>query len=170
MGTSHAVAVSSGFASLVCGLAALGVGPGDEVIIPAYTWIASAEAVVAVGAVPILAEIDQSLGPGGRRVQDYRLYQGNFASSHARRSMPDAEDRGAGAISRVESAGRCRSGSRGKLFRATARSPRSRPHTPGSLPALGKGAQVFFVRALLLRRLNYNPCDREHISPVTTRS
>jgi 8-amino-3,8-dideoxy-alpha-D-manno-octulosonate transaminase len=60
MGTSHAVAVSSGFASLVCGLAALGVGPGDEVIIPAYTWIASAEAVVAVGAVPILAEIDQS--------------------------------------------------------------------------------------------------------------
>jgi len=60
-GTSHAVAVSSGFASLVCGLAALGVGPGDEVIVPAYTWIASAEAVIAVGAVPILAEIDQSL-------------------------------------------------------------------------------------------------------------
>ena len=61
MGTDHAVAVSSGSASLVCGLAALGVGPGDEVIIPAYTWIASAEAVIAVGAVPILAEIDQSL-------------------------------------------------------------------------------------------------------------
>jgi 8-amino-3,8-dideoxy-alpha-D-manno-octulosonate transaminase len=61
MGTGHAVAVSSGSASLVCGLAALGIGPGDEVIIPAYTWIASAGAVIAVGAVPILAEIDQSL-------------------------------------------------------------------------------------------------------------
>ena len=61
MGTGHAVAVSSGSASLVCGLAALGLGPGDEVIIPAYTWIASAEAVIAVGAVPILAEIDHSL-------------------------------------------------------------------------------------------------------------
>jgi 8-amino-3,8-dideoxy-alpha-D-manno-octulosonate transaminase len=61
MGAGHAVAVSSGFASLVCGLAALGVGPGDEVIVPAYTWIASAEAVIAVGAVPILAEIDRSL-------------------------------------------------------------------------------------------------------------
>ena len=61
IGTGHAVAVSSGSASLVCGLAALGLGPGDEVIIPAYTWIASAEAVIAVGAVPILAEIDQSL-------------------------------------------------------------------------------------------------------------
>jgi 8-amino-3,8-dideoxy-alpha-D-manno-octulosonate transaminase len=61
VGSGHAVAMSSGTASLVCGLAALGLGPGDEVIIPAYTWIASAEAVLAVGAVPILAEIDQSL-------------------------------------------------------------------------------------------------------------
>jgi dTDP-4-amino-4,6-dideoxygalactose transaminase len=61
MKTSCAVAVSSGTASLVCGLAALGVGPGDEVIVPAYTWIASAAAVMAVGAVPILAEIDESL-------------------------------------------------------------------------------------------------------------
>jgi dTDP-4-amino-4,6-dideoxygalactose transaminase len=61
LGTGRAVAVSSGSAALVCGLAALGVGPGDEVIVPAYTWIASAGAVVAAGAVPVLAEIDQSL-------------------------------------------------------------------------------------------------------------
>ncbi|AMN43642.1 DegT/DnrJ/EryC1/StrS family aminotransferase [Rhodoplanes sp. Z2-YC6860] len=61
MNTDHAVAVSSGTAALVCGLAALGLGPGDEVIIPAYTWIASAGAAMAVGAVPILAEIDESL-------------------------------------------------------------------------------------------------------------
>jgi len=61
MRTSHAVAVSSGSAALVCGLAALGIGPGDEVIVPAYTWISSAQAVIAVGAVPKLAEIDQSL-------------------------------------------------------------------------------------------------------------
>jgi 8-amino-3,8-dideoxy-alpha-D-manno-octulosonate transaminase len=59
--TSHAVAVSSGSAALVCGLAALGIGPGDEVIVPAYTWIGSAQAAIAVGAVPKLAEIDQSL-------------------------------------------------------------------------------------------------------------
>ncbi len=61
IGTSYAVAVSSGSAALVCGLAALGVGPGDEVIVPAYTWIASAQAVVSVGAVPVIAEIDSSL-------------------------------------------------------------------------------------------------------------
>jgi len=61
MGTRHALAVSSGSASLICALIALGVGPGDEVIVPAYTWIASASAVLAAGAVPIIAEVDASL-------------------------------------------------------------------------------------------------------------
>jgi len=61
MGVKYAVAVTSGTAALICGLIGLGVGPGDEVIVPAYTWIASASAVVAVGAVPILAEVDDSL-------------------------------------------------------------------------------------------------------------
>lgn len=61
IGVKHAAAVSSGSASLMCALAGLGVGPGDEVIVPAYTWIASASAVVAMGAVPILAEVDESL-------------------------------------------------------------------------------------------------------------
>lgn len=61
MGKQYAVAVTSGTAALITGLAALGVGPGDEVIVPAYTWIASATAVVAVGAVPIVAEVDESL-------------------------------------------------------------------------------------------------------------
>jgi 8-amino-3,8-dideoxy-alpha-D-manno-octulosonate transaminase len=61
MGVQHAAAVSSGSGALMCALAGLGVGPGDEVIVPAYTWIASASAVVAMGAVPILAEVDESL-------------------------------------------------------------------------------------------------------------
>jgi 8-amino-3,8-dideoxy-alpha-D-manno-octulosonate transaminase len=61
VGVKHAAAVSSGSGALMCGLAALGVGPGDEVIVPAYTWIATASAVVALGAVPILAEVDESL-------------------------------------------------------------------------------------------------------------
>ena len=61
MGAKYAVAVTSGTAALICGLVGLGVGPGDEVILPAYTWIASASAVVAVGAVPVMAEVDESL-------------------------------------------------------------------------------------------------------------
>ena len=61
MGTKYAMAVTSGTAALICSLIGLGVGPGDEVIVPAFTWIASASAVVAVGAVPVVAEVDQSL-------------------------------------------------------------------------------------------------------------
>lgn len=60
-GVRHALAVTSGTAALICGLQGIGVGPGDEVIVPAYTWIASAEAVLAVGGVPVLAEVDETL-------------------------------------------------------------------------------------------------------------
>ena len=58
---SHAVAVTSGTAALVTGLHAIGIGPGDEVILPAYTWIASAAAVAAAGGIPVIAEIDETL-------------------------------------------------------------------------------------------------------------
>jgi len=61
IGTTYGVAVTSGTAALICGLVGLGIGPGDEVIVPAYTWVATASAVIAVGAVPILAEVDDAL-------------------------------------------------------------------------------------------------------------
>ena len=61
MGTSRALAVTSGTAALICGLQGIGVGPGDEVIVPAYTWIASPGSVVAVGGIPVLAEVDETL-------------------------------------------------------------------------------------------------------------
>jgi 8-amino-3,8-dideoxy-alpha-D-manno-octulosonate transaminase len=60
-GSRYAQAVTSGTAALICALRALGVGPGDEVIVPAYTWIATATAVLAVGAVPVVAEVDETL-------------------------------------------------------------------------------------------------------------
>jgi dTDP-4-amino-4,6-dideoxygalactose transaminase len=61
VGVEHALAVNSGTSALVCGLVGLGVGPGDEVIVPAYTWFSTATAVLAVGAVPVVAEVDASL-------------------------------------------------------------------------------------------------------------
>ncbi len=61
MGVQYARAVNSGSAALICALVGAGVGPGDEVIIPAYTWIATATSVVMLGAIPILAEVDESL-------------------------------------------------------------------------------------------------------------
>ncbi len=60
-GTKYALVVTSGTGALICALAGLGVGPGDEVIVPAYTFMATPAAVVAVGAIPIIAEVDESL-------------------------------------------------------------------------------------------------------------
>jgi len=60
-GTSYALGVTSGSAALKVALTALDVGPGDEVICPAFTFIATYEAVLEVGAVPVMADIDESL-------------------------------------------------------------------------------------------------------------
>jgi dTDP-4-amino-4,6-dideoxygalactose transaminase len=61
VGVDHALLVTSGTAALVCALAGMGIGPGDEVIVPAYTFIATPLAPLAVGALPVIAEVDASL-------------------------------------------------------------------------------------------------------------
>jgi len=61
LGKQHALAVNSCTSALICGLIAVGVGPGDEVIVPSYTFFASVAAVVAARAVPVIAEVDKSL-------------------------------------------------------------------------------------------------------------
>lgn len=58
VGTAHAAAVSSGTAALHLALLALGIGPGDEVLVPAYTFPATANAVAFCGARPVLVDID----------------------------------------------------------------------------------------------------------------
>jgi dTDP-4-amino-4,6-dideoxygalactose transaminase len=58
VGAKHCIGVSSGTSALELTLRALGVGPGDEVIIPANTFIATAEAVVFTGATVVLADVD----------------------------------------------------------------------------------------------------------------
>jgi UDP-2-acetamido-2-deoxy-ribo-hexuluronate aminotransferase len=58
VGVKHAITVSSGTHSLEIALRALGIGPGDEVITVAFTWISSAEVVPLVGAKPVFVDID----------------------------------------------------------------------------------------------------------------
>lgn len=60
-GSQYACFTSSGTAALMCCYAGLGLGPGDEVIVPGYTWIASALAPLAMGVIPVLVDIDESL-------------------------------------------------------------------------------------------------------------
>ena len=60
MKTRYALGVTSGSAALQTAVAAFGIGPGDEVILPAWTWHSCYEAIVLAGALPVFAEIDES--------------------------------------------------------------------------------------------------------------
>lgn len=61
MGVKHAQLVSSGTSALTVALACAGVGAGDEVIMPTFTFVASFESILALGAVPILVDVDDTL-------------------------------------------------------------------------------------------------------------
>jgi 8-amino-3,8-dideoxy-alpha-D-manno-octulosonate transaminase len=61
MGAKFALGVTSGTAALDCAMIAIGIGPGDEVIIPAYTWWSDYTCVIHAGALPVFADIDESI-------------------------------------------------------------------------------------------------------------
>ncbi|MHC4425802.1 MAG: DegT/DnrJ/EryC1/StrS family aminotransferase [Planctomycetota bacterium] len=61
MGARLSLGVTSGTAALDCAVAGLGIGPGDEVIVPAYTWWSDYTCVVHAGALPVFADIDRTL-------------------------------------------------------------------------------------------------------------
>ncbi|KPK82460.1 MAG: hypothetical protein AMJ81_09785 [Phycisphaerae bacterium SM23_33] len=61
LGVRYALTTCSGTTALIAALVGLGIGPGDEVIVPAYTFMATALAPLAVGAIPIIAEVNETL-------------------------------------------------------------------------------------------------------------
>jgi 8-amino-3,8-dideoxy-alpha-D-manno-octulosonate transaminase len=60
-GSKYAQLTSSGTSALTTAMAALGIGVGDEIIMPSFTFVASFEAVLSVGAIPVLVDIDETL-------------------------------------------------------------------------------------------------------------
>src|SRR5439155_15398191 len=60
-GSNYAQLTSSGTSALTTAIAALGIGAGDEVIMPSFTFVASFEAVLSIGAVPVLVDVNDSL-------------------------------------------------------------------------------------------------------------
>ncbi|NQT88510.1 DegT/DnrJ/EryC1/StrS family aminotransferase [bacterium] len=61
LGVKHTLLTSSGTTALTAALGGLGIGPGDEVLVPACTYMATAVAVLAVGAIPVIVDVDESI-------------------------------------------------------------------------------------------------------------
>lgn len=61
LGVKHFALAASGSNALVAALVAAGIGPGDEVLIPAHTYMATATSVLAAGAIPIIVDVDESI-------------------------------------------------------------------------------------------------------------
>jgi 8-amino-3,8-dideoxy-alpha-D-manno-octulosonate transaminase len=70
LGAAHGLAVTSGTSALKIGLKALGVQPGDEVITQAFNFIAAVEAILDVGAVPVIANVDETLNMDPRELEE----------------------------------------------------------------------------------------------------
>ncbi len=115
IGAAHAVAVSSGTAALHAAMFALGIGPGDEVIVPALTFVASANSVVYQGGTPVFADVEpdtllldpaqvaEKITPRTRAIVavdyagqpcDYER-SADIARRHGSRSLPTAATRSA---------------------------------------------------------------------------
>lgn len=77
----YPIFMTSGHAALTAALVGMGVGPGDEVIVPAYTYIATAMAVLAAGAIPVIAEVDNTLTISPRDIK-------NKISKHTKAIIP----------------------------------------------------------------------------------
>ena len=75
LGVRHVRMTNSGTTAIYAALVGMGVGPGDQVIVPAYTYMATALAVLAAGAIPVVADVDESLtlspADTARRVTQY---------------------------------------------------------------------------------------------------
>ncbi len=145
----HAVGVANGTDALTIALRAMGVGPGDEVVVPSFTFYASAEAIPPTGAVPVFCDIDPStycvtadtvraaLTPRTKAVIAVHLF-GNVApvAEIEALGVPVIEDAAQAAGSRMSAGGRPRA----------REAPEENPAPPPSRPPQGTAAPQPAVR------------------------
>ncbi len=169
-GTEHAVAVSSGTAALHLAVLALGIGPGDEVIVPAYTFPATANVVALAGARPVLVDVDPetfdidpakvSVGPRTKAILPVHLF-GRPARLEELPDLPLIED-AAGALGAEHRGRRC-----GGLGRAGCLS-----FHPRKIVTTGEGGAVttddpdLAERVRSLRHHGWSPSDRYDDMPA----
>ena len=97
LGTAHAVAVSNGTVALHVALEALGIGPGDEVLLPTLTYIASANAVTYTGATPVFVDSETEywqIDPADAGGPDHAAHQGHHAGASLRPRLRHGADHG----------------------------------------------------------------------------
>jgi len=70
LGVKHFALAASGSNALAAAMTAVGLGPGDEVLIPAHTYMASATSVIAVGAIPVIVDIDETVTIDPKAIED----------------------------------------------------------------------------------------------------
>lgn len=172
VGVAHAVSVPHCTAALHLALAALGVGPGDEVIVPDVTWIASVAPVVYVGAEPVLVDIDpetwcidpaaveRAIGPKTKAIIGVDLY-GSTCDWAALKRIADAH--GLALIEdAAEALGSSRGGRRAGAFGAVSAFSfhGSKTVVTGEGGMLATDDKALFERVLFLRDHGRNPGDR----------
>ncbi len=96
LGVKHFALAASGSNALAAAMTAVGLGPGDEVIIPAHTYMATATSVLSVGAIPIIVDIDEIADDrsGGDRGSDRAAHPRDRARAHVGRRLRHGRDHG----------------------------------------------------------------------------
>ena len=96
LGAKHFALAASGSNALAAAMTAVGLGPGDEVLIPAHTYMATATSVLAVGAIPVIVDIDESItiDPAAVEDADRPAHPRRRAGAHVGRGLRHGRDHG----------------------------------------------------------------------------
>jgi hypothetical protein len=127
LGTRHVALTASGTYALTAAVTALGIGPGEEVLVPAHTYMATAMAVLAAGAIPVIVDVDESITIDPDAIDDaVGPHPRRDPRAHVGRRLRNGPDHGGRGQARPPGAGGHLPGYRRRLRREKARHHRPR--------------------------------------------